>query len=336
MKKHRILFITTSPTYRIEFKIFSEMYRATESKNEKYRSTIITTSENFFRILGNIIKSDTAAFHSPLFLATPYLLIAKILNKKTIAFVWDIYPAKIAGKRYDKRISRVMADFIENILLMLCNNKIVPSKDFLKHKKLSDSKKLKFWPRFGQNLETPPSPPNQSTLKIIFTGQINRTRGLPEAIKAVKSICKSPVEFLVASSDSLPDDLKKEKCVKHIGFLNKKELTEQIRDCDFGLICLSKDLENPGFPSKTFEYVSAGRPCLYYGPELLEFISVIEDSGVGVNIDSIREIDLSTARSMRNNFDEKAKKFQSLTCINPNSIDLFLKICNESTTFKPK
>ena len=65
-----------------------------------------------------------------------------------------------------------------------------------------------------------------------------------------------------------------------------------LRHMHFGLISLNPKLDQPGFPSKTFDYMAAGLPVLYFGRPLPSFTQAMERCGVGLDITTMTEINM--------------------------------------------
>jgi hypothetical protein len=62
----------------------------------------------------------------------------------------------------------------------------------------------------------------------------------------------------------------------------------------FGLVSLNPLMDQPGFPSKTFDYLASGLPVLYFGRALPAYTSAIEKFGIGVDITHAKHIDLKS------------------------------------------
>lgn len=319
-----MIFITKSASTRIESRVFEELSLLVAKRDIYHKIYFHNEKSKYINFLTIFFKSDLIIVHSALFLSFHYIILGKLFKKKIIGFVWDKYPVIIFGLRYDRRLVRKFVDFIEEISLRFCDEIIVCNSDFVDDGILKNSHLLNFWPPVVIPLIEDPS--YASEIRIIFSGQINKTRDLESAFFRLNELCRVPFTLFVASTDSLPSTLLGYESVKHIGFLPKNELSIFVQSCHFGLISLSKGFEGPGFPSKTFDYLSAGRPCLYYGPRLSEYISIIMESGVGYDLDSLDSISIETFSELNKNFLGKVHAFNKRVCLTDEVVDDFLKI----------
>ena len=105
-------------------------------------------------------------------------------------------------------------------------------------------------------------------------------------------------------------------------------LKAELLKSDAGLICLSPDLDTPGFPSKIFDYVKAGLPSLYFGPSLEAYISILETSGVGINVCSCEGLDKTVVENLKVDIGKNAIQFREITCLTNSAVLRFLAITN--------
>jgi hypothetical protein len=269
-----------------------------------------------------VSRSTVVIVHTPLVKVMPLIIVARILRKQIFSLVWDAYPVVVGGELYDKSLRRRVLDRIENYSASLCNQSIVPSEDFVGLSAGLKPRVIKIWPQLSR------TPPNRSEvnaprkeLSVIYCGQINATRGFCAAINHLLMISNVPIKVRVASADPLPPELSGKDCIEHLGFVEKEELFEILCASDFGLVSLALGFEGPGFPSKTFEYVEAGLPALYFGPRLVDYLSMIESSGVGLDITTRTSLGFSECDAIRNEFAEKKLVFGSVACQTTESLD---------------
>lgn len=321
-----ILFITNSKNNRIEFSVVENASRSLNRHSISCKSNIYVVN-NLLRylILFSKIKTyDIIVFHSPFFYFYPIIYILNLLNFKTVGIIWDIYPVTLSGKRYNSKLVRRFIDFLENKASNSFLLKVVPSSDF----KFNDGGNkiiIKLWPPLNlKNFKFPKINFNHHhPLKIIFCGQINETRGLFHAFNQLMIRTSNNFILYVASNDVLPMILSKNSNIIHMGFHNKKSLRDFISKCDFGLVSLNPCFDGPAFPSKTFDYIESGLPILYSGPKLEAYESALELSGVGINISKCVLINHSLGSGMRIDFLNKMIKFQKLTCLSSDEIQIF-------------
>ena len=231
---------------------------------------------------------DIVLVHTPLLLAFFYALMARYWHRKpVVAVVWDRYPVTLRGVRYDQSLRRRILDRIENIVVALCDRILVPSADFLEEPRLAHARIVGLWHPVNPP-QTGPGSGNAddagAPLRILFAGQINATRGLAAAVARLDELTGGRFHLKVASSNPLPAELAGHPKIEHLGHLDRAVLREVAAGCDCGLVSLARDFDGPGLPSKSFEYLEAGIPCLYHGKRLGHYLRILEESGAGIDI----------------------------------------------------
>lgn len=230
--------------------------------------------------LRTIARCDVLIVHSPLAFAFFYVVFARLLGKKVLGLVWDHYPVTLDGRRYDFSARRRLLDFMENRAITMCTHLLVPSEDFLEADRLARAQAIPFWlPVDPPSLARDKIGPN--LLRIIFAGQVNATRGLEEAYAELDAHFAGNFALQVASPDQLPEAMSNKDNVEYLGFLGREELHDIMRQCDFGLVALSPHFDGPGLPSKTWEYLGAGLPCVFIGKGLPHYAKALTESGAG-------------------------------------------------------
>ncbi|QHD70738.1 hypothetical protein GS397_26910 (plasmid) [Sphingobium yanoikuyae] len=252
-----------------------------------------------FEHLKLIRGSDIILLQTPLFMSWPYALWARLFRKTVVSVVWDSYPVTLAGVRFDRRLRRRIFDWIENAILSISNLLLVPSYDFLEQPTLKRAKVVQLWYPIHAPKGYLAATLAYEPLRVLFAGQINRTRGLTASVEQLYKVTQGRFQLLIASGDPLPSELLGREDVRHIGRLDRESLRQVATGCDCGLVSLACDFDGPGLPSKTFEYLEAGIPCLYHGKRLEHYLDVLERSGVGIEI---------TARTSLTREDVLAKK----------------------------
>lgn len=231
-------------------------------------------------LLRAIVRCDVLIVHSPLAFAFIYVVFARLWGKKVLGLVWDHYPVTLKGHRYDSSIRRRLLDFMENRAIALCTHLLVPSEDFLEADRFARAQVLPFWlpidlPQAGHDKS------DADLLRVIFAGQVNATRGLEQAYAELEGHFGDNFVLQVASRDVLPETLSDKHNVEHLGFLSRDALRSVLQECDCGLVALSEHFDGPGLPSKTWEYLAAGLPCIFVGKSLPHFAQALTDSGAG-------------------------------------------------------
>lgn len=243
----------------------------------------------------NIRNSDVLLVHSALSLSLPDILIAKVMRKKVIAFVWDIYPAStIEAGNLNNPAARVIYGLTEWFGLRAADRILVPSSDYLPYLSRFGYKSAvhPLWAsaglqetRIGRSTET-------NELRLVFAGQINAIRGIEGALTSLCEALPNRVITLdVFSKDGLPDEVVsatdkfRNLRVSHRGFVPQDKLAEELGSFDFGLVALSPEFTLPSFPSKIMAYISTGLPVLYWGPSRKGLIEALDAFNIGVHLE---------------------------------------------------
>jgi hypothetical protein len=330
----RIVFFTGSPSDRIEYNTINNIY--SKFSLIGWESIFIRRSSvrDVFSIISHVRCADAVVVHSPLVKALGVALIAFLLRKKLICFVWDFYPVILSGRRFDRRPWRIFADLFENVVMARAALVFVPTSDFQVSHRFYNFKALPFWPPREYCARPPSSARSYDSLKLIFAGQVNATRDLESCFNTIRKISSVPVEFYVASSSNVPKELLNAQDVHFIGSLGQQQLLKRLGDFDFGLISLSKKFEGPGFPSKVFDYAAAGLPILYHGPTMNAYEKIIEQSGVGMCLDKLQTLDFSLRDAILSGYDEKFCKFNASACLSDESAKELSKIILNAISVK--
>ncbi len=299
------LFFSASNRDRVEWRVINGIYECLEICKPELKCIRFDLTENVISIsaLKLVLSSRIIVLHSPLFYYFPLAIIGRLCGAEVWALVWDMYPVRLGGKRYDPRVVRRFADLIEIFTLKICNKIYVPTSDFKKYKSLSGARVLRMWPKFnyspfslGLDIRT------LKPLKIIFSGQVNETRGLAESLEILLRISTVGVRLFIASADIIPAEIKNNPNVINLGYKSSADLNEFYKCCDFGLVSISSQFDGPAFPSKTFDYIANGLPVLYHGPDLSAFKKLLVDCGVGISLDSVDCINHETVKNMLKDF----------------------------------
>lgn len=315
----QVLCITTSAYGRIERKTMENISQQLTLNGWRVRFCDLRSLFNFCSVIGDIFRCKLLVVHSSLAKVYFLILFAALLQKKIVAIIWDEYPVLLNGKRYDDRLIRRVADLLEKVALSHCDSIVVPTSDFFRDQAPLKITVIPFWPICQMGAVKHPRQNKEPLLKFIFSGQINATRDVESCLAKIREMTNIPVIFFLASPGPLSPSLEACNDVVFLGNLSESELRERYLDCDFGLISLARTFRGAGFPSKTFQYVSSGLPCLFYGPPMPSFSDIIEKSGVGLHLDNIEYIDLKLQRNMTDNFEKKIRCFIELTCLTKDS-----------------
>jgi hypothetical protein len=238
-------------------------------------------SDNIRRI-PLIVWSDGIILHSYSALSMISIIIARLLRRKVIVVNWDVYPTTIAGRRRPG-VLRKLADYLERLAIKLSTRIVIPSEDFRNFVVHPQITVVPLWPS-AKPMATVERP-KDGPIKIAFVGQIDVTRGLSQAVQAIGENSAHRLEFYIFSSDARLEHnptLEIENCsLTYYPHLPRDQVLDQIRHMHFGLISLHQDLDQPGYPSKTFDYLAANVPILYFGRPLEHFCNSLEAFNVG-------------------------------------------------------
>lgn len=318
------LFVTTASHGRIENSVMRAFFDCVQSISGQFRVEQIEVKTLYpdATVRAAIKRSLVVVVHSPLVSILPIAILGRLAGAQVWALVWDVYPVVIDGKRFDTRITRRIADIVENTALKLCTRVYVPSSDFLIEPRLAHATVLQLWPRFTEVACVRDQDRMESgTLRVLFAGQLNATRGIHDAIKLLSEKTSGEFKLMIASHNALPDDIARHPSVVALGHCSQRELKEHSATADFGLVSLAQDFEGPGFPSKTLDYVAHGLPVIYFGPPLKSYLDILDQSETGVDLQSVERIDQDLASRLRADFHKKRDRFMDLACINKEQVE---------------
>lgn len=325
MKSKKILLITLGAKGDTSHNMFAALG---DFLLEKYecRKTLISlsrgsASRNILALLGysirslkDVLWSDTVIVHVA---AAPTILIlaaARMLRKKVVIFQWDVYPTTIGGVRHRDRLPHRILYRAESVCLALANLIVIPSEDFRDYAGGQKIAVMPLWPRSELKLDPIIHRPIEgNTIRIAFAGQINELRGLAECVAHLESRSSARIILNIFSASTLPRDFfhpLSSVQVQHHGVLPREELQQRLAGMHFGLVSLNPLMDQPGFPSKTFDYLASGLPILYFGRPLPAYTSAIERFNVGVDITRDKNIDLkSIHKAIHSRFEDGRRKY---------------------------
>lgn len=318
------LFVTTTPPGCMENSVMQAFFDCVQliSRQARVEQIEVKTLYPDATVSAAIKRSRVVVVPSPLVSILPIAIASHLAGAQVWAFVWDVYPVVIGGKRFDTRITRYIADIAENTALKLCNRVFVPSADFLKEPRLSHATVMKLWPRFAENVcVRGQNRVKTGILRFLFAGQLNTTRGIRDAFAQLSKKTACDFKLVIASHHALPDDIAKHPNVVALGSCSKSELKKHYATVDFGLVSLAQDFEGPGFPSKTLDYVAQGLPVIYFGPPLKSYLEILESSETGIDLKSVERIDQNLASHLHADFHKKRDRFMDLACINKDEVE---------------
>lgn len=297
-----------------------KVYKSIKMHSKSAR--FIATSKKYFRNTASQVRSSKQIFvHSPFFFFLLPILYAKIFRSRVIGVVWDTYPVKINGKRYDRSFRRRVLDAAEALATRQLDRVIAPSDDFAPYVRApftrarlwdcpqhDDPHLLKIRPALSMRKFT-------GELNILFAGQVNKTRGLQQAISAILEKTSCPIKLTVASSDRLTSVHHERVRIENLGFQSAENLRKIAASQDAGLVALHPNFDGPAFPSKTFDYLAWGLPIIYCGPELAHFCRALAEANAAIMLHrSASETELASALNREAFFHEFCSQPSDLAC----------------------
>ena len=296
MKSRRILVVWTGPetgTCAVLFKalrdVLARHHQVLSGPTGVVQGTKMRKRANLLacevRRWPQIIKSEAIILHSYVALSLPTVLLAWVLRKRIIMVMWDTYPITVNGQRLGGRFRRLF-DSIEQFAVKLATRVVIPTEDFAGFITHPDVRVMPLWPSLplGQTVPRRQRSADQP-VRLAFVGQAGLTRGLPEAILRLAK--QAPTRFELHIFSPHPPEPEWSSLAPNVtvfgrGYLTRDVLLAALDDMDFGLISLHPGMGQPGFPSKTFDYLASGLPVIYTGRPLPAFEALIERTGVGI------------------------------------------------------
>ncbi len=211
----------------------------------------------------------------------------KILKKKTVYSVWELYP-EIASKLNELNSSILLDIFkrIDNFCLRIIDNVVVNSqelKEYLVSKRNIDENKINVIYHFSSETETP-KPPIVNK-EIMYAGNLGTPQNLESFINIFsKSINKFNLTIYGSGTQYEQISKMKSENIRVNSFVDRKKLVELTKDIPYALISLSPKLTVEGFPGKTFDYLKMNKILIGYSNPESGLAKFIEKYELGVNI----------------------------------------------------
>ena len=226
----------------------------------------------------------------------------KILKKKTVYSVWELYP-EIASKLNELNFSILINLFkrIDNFCLRIIDNVVVNSqelKDYLVSRRNIEESKVNLIHHFSNEPETPK--PSIMNKEIMYAGNLGTPQNLESFINNF-SESNNKFNLTIYGSGTQYERISKMNSsnIKVNSFVDRKKLVELTKDIPYALISLSPKLTVEGFPGKTFDYLKMNKILIGYSNSESGLAKFIEKYELGVNISP--NVD---------NIDEKLDKLQ--------------------------
>ena len=211
----------------------------------------------------------------------------KILKKKTVYSVWELYP-EIASKLNELNSSLLLNLFkrIDNFCLRIIDNVVVNSeelKDYLVSKRNIEENKVNVIYHFSNEPEIPK--PSIMNKDIMYAGNLGTPQNLESFIN-IFSENTNKFNLTIYGSGTQYERISNMNSnnINVNSFVDRKKLVELTKDIPYALVSLSPKLTVEGFPGKTFDYLKMNKILIGYSNPESGLAKFIEKYELGVNI----------------------------------------------------
>ena len=211
----------------------------------------------------------------------------KILKKKTVYSVWELYP-EIASKLNELNSNLLLNLFkrIDNFCLRIIDYVVVNSeelKDYLVSKRNIEENKVNVIYHFSNEPEIPK--PSIMNKEIMYAGNLGTPQNLESFIN-IFSESTNKFNLTIYGSGTQYERISNmnSKNINVNSFVDRKKLVELTKDIPYALVSLSPKLTVEGFPGKTFDYLKMNKILIGYSNPESGLAKFIEKYELGVNI----------------------------------------------------
>ena len=211
----------------------------------------------------------------------------KILKKKTVYSVWELYP-EIASKLNELNSNLLLNLFkrIDNFCLRIIDNVVVNSeelKDYLVSKRNIEENKVNVIYHFSNEPEIPK--PSIMNKEIMYAGNLGTPQNLESFIN-IFSESTNKFNLTIYGSGTQYERISNMNSnnIKVNSFVDRQKLVELTKDIPYALVSLSPKLTVEGFPGKTFDYLKMNKILIGYSNPESGLAKFIEKYELGVNI----------------------------------------------------
>lgn len=306
---------------------------ASKSKNKFKRlfSFLSYACSVFFYLLFKKTSNNIIIQCSPLFVGFFAVIAAKLMSKKIIINVSDLWP--LAGLEMGILNKGSYYNILKKIELYIYKSSHIilgQSLEILEHVKNSincDKKKLFLYRNYPE-FETPEinSKTKNEKIKIVYAGLIGIAQGIVEICENVKFPDTS--EFHVYGDGPYAKEVKKiadtKPNITYHGSLNRDDLHKVLLEYHLTIIPLKRRIYG-SVPSKIFEYSRLGLPILFFSDG--EGADLVDDLGIGI---SQRRIDY---KALENKINLIIKK-EIVLPVNKNIVEISSKHFNLKKQFE--
>ena len=211
----------------------------------------------------------------------------KILKKKTVYSVWELYP-EIASKLNELNSNLLLNLFkrIDNFCLRIIDNVVVNSeelKDYLVSKRNIEENKVNVIYHFSNEPEI--AKPSIMNKEIMYAGNLGTPQNLESFIN-IFSESTNKFNLTIYGSGTQYERISNMNSnnINVNSFVDRKKLVELTKDIPYALVSLSPKLTVEGFPGKTFDYLKMNKILIGYSNPESGLAKFIEKYELGVNI----------------------------------------------------
>ena len=211
----------------------------------------------------------------------------KILKKKTVYSVWELYP-EIASKLNELNSNLLLNLFkrIDNFCLRIIDNVVVNSeelKDYLVSRRNIEENKVNVIYHFSNEPEIPK--PSIMNKEIMYAGNLGTPQNLESFIN-IFSESTNKFNLTIYGSGTQYERISNMNSnnIKVNSFVDRQKLVELTKDIPYALVSLSPKLTVEGFPGKTFDYLKMNKILIGYSNPESGLAKFIEKYELGVNI----------------------------------------------------
>ena len=211
----------------------------------------------------------------------------KILKKKTVYSVWELYP-EIASKLNELNSNLLLNLFkrIDSLCLRIIDNVVVNSeelKDYLVSRRNIEENKVNVIYHFSNEPEI--AKPSIMNKEIMYAGNLGTPQNLESFIN-IFSESTNKFNLTIYGSGTQYERISNMNSnnINVNSFVDRKKLVELTKDIPYALVSLSPKLTVEGFPGKTFDYLKMNKILIGYSNPESGLAKFIEKYELGVNI----------------------------------------------------
>ena len=246
------------------------------------------------------------------------IISKKILKKKTIYSVWELYP-EIAQKLSEINSRLLIRIFkkLDTYALKVIDHVVVNSdqlKEYLIKYRGISAEKIKVIYHFSNSNES--SKPKSHSNEIIYTGNL----GIPQNIESfIDKLNNSSGNFklTIYGSGSRYDHIKNMQSTNITvnPYTEREEIIKQTEEATYALVSLSSALTVEGFPGKTFDYLKMNKILIGYSNPTSGLAKFIEKYNIGININP-DDPDFEAALKRLENLDNLDEIYENIKKVN--------------------